>query len=83
MKDAYHKAQKGMTYLKSAIYVLLSNAPKEGLSNANIGRTLGIYSGHIGHEGHIPRTLLAIMEDEGIVEQNSSNKKWQLKKYPG
>ena len=83
MEDAYQKAQKGMAYLKSAIYIVLSNAPKEGLSNANIGRTLGIYLGHKGHEGHIPRTLLAIMENEGIVKQNSSNKKWQIIKYSG
>jgi len=83
MEDAYQKAQKGMAYLKSAIYIVLSNAPEEGLRNVNIGRTLGIYSGHIGHEGHIPRTLLAIMENEGIVKQNSSNKKWQIIKYSG
>ena len=81
MEDAYQKAQKGMAYLKSAIYRVLSNSPEEGLSNANIGRTLGIYSGHIGHEGHIPRTLLAIMENEGIVKQNPSDKKWQIIKY--
>jgi len=83
MEDAYKEAQRGMAYLKAAIFKVLSNAPEEGLSNANIGRTLGIYSGHIGHEGHIPRTLLGIMENEGIVKQNRSNKKWQIIKYFG
>jgi len=46
----------------------------------DIDRTLGIYSGHKGHEGHIPRTLLAIMEAEGTVEQ-VSDKKWKIKRY--
>lgn len=83
MENAYHKAQKGMANLKSAIYQVLSKAPDEGLRNAEIGRTLGIYSGHVGHEGHVPRTLLAIMENEGVVEQNRADKKWKIKKYSG
>jgi hypothetical protein len=81
MNIAYQKAQKAIVTLKSAIYDVLSNAPDKGMSNADIGRTLGIYTGHIGHEGHIPRTMLAIMESEGVVEQNKKDKLWKLKKY--
>ena len=80
MKEAYGKTQKAIANLKSAIYTLLENDPENGLSNAEIGRTLGIYMGHAGHEGHIPRTLLAMMESEGVVEQNQTDKRWRFKK---
>ena len=76
---AYKMAQSAIAELKSSIYLLLSSCDDNGLSNAEIGRALGIYHGHIGHEGHIPRTLLAIMEHEGAVEQNAETKRWLLK----
>jgi len=79
MKDAYNKAQTAIVYLKSAIYELLEDAPADGLKNVEIGKTLGIHAGHVGHEGHIPRTLLGIMEAEGVIEQNEGNKKWRIK----
>ena len=79
MKEAYFIAQKAIADLKAAIYLTLKNAPDDGMTNAQIGRSLGIYTGHVGHEGHIPRTLLAIMESEGIVEQGA-DKKWKIKK---
>ena len=56
----------------------LVDAGPDGLSNAQIGRRLGIYTGHKGHEGHIPRTLLAIMEAEHVVEQDNERKLWRL-----
>jgi len=62
----YQVAQTGMAQLKSAIYSLLQSNPK-GLKNVEIGKALGIYKGHVSHLGHIPRTLLAIMEEEGVV----------------
>jgi hypothetical protein len=71
-------AQTGLNYLKMAIVELLEGAPADGLSNVQIGRTLGIYQGHVGHEGHVPRTVLAILESEGTVAQMSETKKWQL-----
>jgi hypothetical protein len=74
---SYHLAQSAISDLKAAIYVVLENASEEGLRNAKIGRSLGIYTGHKGHEGHISRTLLAMMEEEGIVEQDD-DKKWHL-----
>jgi hypothetical protein len=76
----YLVAQTAIANLKAAIYSLLSDAP-DGMTNVDIGKSLGIYRGHIGHEGHIPRTLLAIMEQEGVVEQFPENKKWKLKKF--
>jgi hypothetical protein len=51
------------------------------MSNAAIGRSLGIYSGHAGHEGHISRTILALMEAEGVVEQDTATKVWKLRRH--
>ena len=34
--------------------------------------------GHVEHEGHIPRTLLALMEAEGVVQQDKATKLWSL-----
>lgn len=76
---AYQLAQKALADLKTAIYILLSEPNSDGFTNAEIGRALGIYQGHIGHEGHIPRTLLSLMEVEKVVEQNAETKKWKLK----
>jgi hypothetical protein len=77
--NSYHRAQSALSNLKAAIYEVLRDASPEGLTNAQIGRMLGIYAGHVGHEGHIPRTLLAIMEQEGVVEQNRDTKRWVIR----
>ena len=50
-----------------------------GLKNAQIGRALGIYSGHVGHEGHISRTVLAMLEAEGLLRQDTGTKRWHAK----
>jgi hypothetical protein len=42
---------------------------------------LGIYHGHVGHEGHIPRTLLTIMAVEAVVEQIPTTKRWPLRRH--
>lgn len=81
MSNAYRVAQHAVADLKSAVYEILSKPSDKGLRNADIGRALGIYTGHIGHEGHIPRTILSIMEEEGVVEQDKETKFWKLKKY--
>lgn len=78
MNNAYILAQEAMAKLRSAIHLMLENAPA-GLTNARIGRSLGIYSGHVRHEGHISRTILALMEAEGVVEQDRSSKVWRLR----
>ena len=57
-----------MASLKSAVYRVLLDAAPDGLKNVDVGKTLGIHAGHLRHEGHIPRTLLVIMESEGVVE---------------
>ena len=79
--DAYRLAQRAIADLKAAVYQTLSNAPSSGMRNADVGRALGIYSGHVGHEGHVPRTLLAIMEQEGVVKQNPDTQRWSLRDH--
>ncbi len=79
---AYADAQAAIASLKSAIYsVLLDIAPGD-LSNAEIGKTLGIYGGHKGHVGHISRTLLEMMQSEEVVVQHADTKRWRLKSLP-
>lgn len=77
--EPYHLAQAAIADLKAAIFLLLKSASPHGLRNADIGRALGIYMGHAEHEGHIPRTLLARMEDEGVVLQEEGTKLWKLR----
>jgi hypothetical protein len=81
MEDPYYLAQESLAGLKAAIRSVLSEAEVTGMTNAEIGRTLGIYTGHVGHEGHIPRTMLAIMEQEGIVVQNQDTKRWMIRNH--
>ncbi len=71
----YTRAQRAMAELKGAAYELLASSPK-GLTNAEIGRRLGIYQGHVGHEGHISRTILALLESEEVVRQDKGSKRW-------
>ena len=74
----YELAQSALVQLKTAIFKALQAATDEGLRNVDIGRALGIYQSHKGHEGHISRTLLAIMEAEGVVTQDKETKAWKL-----
>ena len=80
--QAYQDAQHAMAILKAAVYRILLDAGAGGMKNVEIGRALGIYAGHVRHEGHIPRTLLAIMEGEGVTEQDPESKAWRLRKSP-
>lgn len=80
--QAYADAQHAIASLKVAVYRVLLDAGAVGMKNVEIGRTLGIYAGHVRHEGHIPRTLLAIMEGEGVIEQDCVSKSWRLKTPP-
>lgn len=81
----YAKAQKGITLLKVAIHEYLKVKEGRGATNAEIGRALGIYTGYSSREtetstkaqeGHIPRTILGYMEDEGVVYKK--DKRWHL-----
>ncbi len=80
MADAYQIAQRAIADLKAAVNMLLTEAGSEGLTNAQIGRTLGIYSGHVGHEGHISRTILSMLESEGLIAQHSDTKVWRVRR---
>lgn len=77
--EAYALAQEAVAGLKAAVHLLLSTSPPDGLKNADVGRLLGIYSGHVGHEGHISRTMLGLMEAEGTVVQDEASKRWRLR----
>jgi hypothetical protein len=79
MTDSYRLAQTAMAELKAAVRSVVEFAGDGGITNASIGRTLGIYSGHVGHEGHISRTLLAMMESEGVVVQEPTTKRWKIR----
>ena len=74
----YERAQHAVAQLKGAVYELLDSTAAEGLRNSEIGRALGIYMGHQGHQGHVSRTILAMMELEGVVVQDADTKRWQI-----
>jgi hypothetical protein len=76
----YHLAQRAVADLKAAIVMVLEQSDAgSGLANAEIGRRLGIYTGHKGHEGHISRTMLALLEAEGVVRQDRESKLWKMR----
>lgn len=81
MPSAYFLAQRAIADLKTAVLQTINSGPKGGLTNAELGRSLGIYMGHVRHEGHISRTLLNMLEGEGVVVQDSKTKKWKLKSH--
>lgn len=78
MTEAYQLAQHALADLKTAVAMVLESAGERGLRNVDIGRALGIYAEHVGHEGHIPRTLLEMMAHEGVVRQNKESQLWVL-----
>lgn len=79
--SAYRLAQHALADLKVAVRMTLEFGPNEGMTNAQLGRTLGIYAGHEGHEGHIPRVLLALLEEEGVVQQNPATRRWSVRQH--
>lgn len=80
MNHPYLLAQRAIADLKAAVLMLLEQADDgSGLANVTIGRKLGIYTGHKGHEGHVSRTMLALLEAEGVVRQDSKTKLWQVR----
>lgn len=78
--SAYSIAQKAMINLKTAVYYMILIGSPDGITNADLGRKLGIYTGHVRHEGHISRTILGLLESEGILQQDLDSKKWSIKK---
>ena len=79
---AYRRAQRAIAELKSATVDLLATAGPEGLRNAQIGRLLGIYQGHVRHQGHISRTILEMLQADGIAEQKGQAGPWQIRQQP-
>ena len=79
--EEYRQAQVAMAELKAAVRSLIAASGEAGLTNAEIGRSLGIYGGHVGHEGHVSRTLLTMLESEGVVEQEERTKRWRLRHH--
>ena len=77
--SSYHLAQRALADLKAAVLSTIESHGGEGCTNAEIGRLLSIYEGHKGHEGHIPRTILAFLEREGTIVQDESTKRWCLR----
>lgn len=77
--SAYQSAQRALADLKHSVFVVLAAGPAEGMKNSQIGRSLGIYAGHVRHQGHISRTLLEMMLNEGVVDQDPKTKLWRLR----
>lgn len=76
---AYRQAQRAMADLTSAVLSIIATAGADGISNSQVGRLLGIYQGHIGHEGHISRTMLELLKADGIIEQLGKGGPWRMK----
>ena len=76
---AYQSAQRALADLKHSVFVVLATGPAGGMRNSQIGRALGIYAGHVRHQGHISRTLLEMMLKEGVVDQDAQSKLWKLR----
>jgi len=76
---AYRIAQRAMADLKTAVYLMLATGFPDGYTNAEIGKKLGIYAGHVGNEGHISRTILGLLESESVAKQSPDSKKWSIK----
>lgn len=74
----YTRAQQAIADLKGAVYELLAESGS-GMTNAEVGRRLGIYQGHVGHEGHISRTILAMLEAEQVILQDKETKIWHVR----
>ena len=44
--------------------------------SAELRRTPGIHSNHRGIEGNIPRAILALMEEGGVVQLDTPTMRW-------
>lgn len=77
--EPYQLAQHAIADLKTAILFTLKAGAEEEMKNADLGRALGIHHGHARHEGHIQRSMLALMESEGVVVQNEKTKLWKVR----
>ncbi len=74
--DPYQTAQRALADLKAAVLAYLRSCPVPQ-RNADVGRALGIYGGHIGHEGHVSRTILNLLQEEGLIRQDGDKGPWK------
>lgn len=73
--DDYQTAQRAVADLKAAV---LSHLRNHGpATNAEIGRSLGIYFGHVRHEGHVSRSILQLLATEGLAIQKAKGGPWE------
>lgn len=79
--EPYLLAQRALADLKFAVYATLKGAPAKGLTNAQLGHSLGIYHWHVGHEGHISRTILGMLKAEGLAHRDEATKSWSLQTH--
>jgi hypothetical protein len=77
--EAFLMAQRALADLKTAVLTTLEASPLPGLRNSQIGRMLGIYGGHKGHQGHISRTVLHMLELDGVIRQDQDTKLWSMR----
>ena len=74
---AYQLSQRALADLKSAILIVLTEN-EIPMKNVDLGKLLGLYHGHVGHQGHITRTLLELMKSDGVVNQSDETKEWSI-----
>lgn len=79
---AYRRAQRALANLKVAAAEVLATAGPDGLRNSQVGRLLGIYRGHVEHQGHISRTVLEMLQEDGVAEQKGKGGPWHLRRQP-
>lgn len=81
--EAYWIAQRAIADLKAAVRAVITSSGSSGLRNAEVGRMLGIYHGYAdaGHVGHIPRALLDLLQQEGVVVQDQTTKRWRIRPH--
>jgi hypothetical protein len=77
----YHRAQAALAELKAAMYVLLDDGPLGGLTEVQVGRSLGIHDR--GGDGRVTAGLLRMMEDEGVVEHDPETGCWRIRSHAG
>ena len=76
---AYRRAQRAPAELRAAAAEILATAAPKGLRKSQVGRLLGIYRGHVRHQGHISRTVLEMLQEDGVAEQNGERGHWRLR----
>jgi len=77
---SFELAQRAIADLKIAIFQTLASGSEDGMKNVEIGKALGLYSGlkDESQQGYITRTVLALLEADGAVKQDSNTKRWLL-----